>query len=379
MNFDFSISSALGVYASEGVEIVDSKKLLIAINSAMKANSIAHSRNPPVPTHGDRLTMIIDRMGAASAKSQGLKVMITSAQRLIGTDHRVYLKYKDHRCLGLLKVGRKKLFLRDRKGSMVSCEPLCVLDFYVPEECQRSGNGKIVFDRMLTVERHLPLELGYDRPSSKFLAFLSKYFKLTQYCPQANNFVVFDEFFSHGCVPNQNRSGYITSRAAHQTLSDDVRWRHETARNETARCETDRNETDRNESVRHETVRCETNRNDTARFETDNDIYSSINDYKRNIAKNNDSINNNIYRNIYNINKKQIESTNNLHIHKDIHKDSENNKFVGGSVFSRGSSANIFGQSNNHRSTASLCSGGSMSSFRDARPAGVSSAFKNRR
>ena len=36
---------------------------------------------------------------------------------------------------------------------------------------------------------------AYDRPSPKLLGFLRKHFNLTQYSPQANNFVIYNEFF----------------------------------------------------------------------------------------------------------------------------------------------------------------------------------------
>lgn len=41
----------------------------------------------------------------------------------------------------------------------------------------------------------VPKKLGYDRPSSKLLAFLRKYYNLTDYIPQANNYVVFNDYF----------------------------------------------------------------------------------------------------------------------------------------------------------------------------------------
>ena len=69
--------------------------------------------------------------------------------------------------------------------------PLCVLDFYVHENCQRQGVGKKLFDHMLKDQGVEPHVLAYDRPSSKLLSFLNKYFQLASYVPQNNNFVVF--------------------------------------------------------------------------------------------------------------------------------------------------------------------------------------------
>lgn len=53
--------------------------------------------------------------------------------------------------VGILKVGRKKLFVYDLSGSQWEMEPLCVLDFYVYESKQRSGCGRALFEYMLKV------------------------------------------------------------------------------------------------------------------------------------------------------------------------------------------------------------------------------------
>ena len=48
---------------------------------------------------------------------------------------------------------------------------------------------------MLSREKIQPRKLGIDRPSSKFLNFLQKYYGLKDYVPQNNNFVVFKDYF----------------------------------------------------------------------------------------------------------------------------------------------------------------------------------------
>ncbi len=75
---------------------------------------------------------------------------------------------------------------------------MCVLDFYVHESVQREGHGKQLFDLMLETENVSPAKLGYDRPSSKLLAFCAKHFGLKKYVPQNNNFVVFDAYWENG-------------------------------------------------------------------------------------------------------------------------------------------------------------------------------------
>jgi alpha-tubulin N-acetyltransferase 1 len=43
-------------------------------------------------------------------------------------------------------MGIKKLFIHDELGNIKEISPLCVLDFYVHENQQRTGIGK-VFDK----------------------------------------------------------------------------------------------------------------------------------------------------------------------------------------------------------------------------------------
>jgi alpha-tubulin N-acetyltransferase 1 len=85
--------------------------------------------------------------------------------------------------LSLLKVGVKKLFIRNEVGAIKEIAPLCVLDFYVHESCQRGGQGKAIFEKMLQMEGVKPEKMGYDRPSEKLLAFLSKHYGLKRYVP----------------------------------------------------------------------------------------------------------------------------------------------------------------------------------------------------
>ena len=71
----------------------------------------------------------------------------------------------------MLKVGSKKLFIRDDVGNIKEIEPLCVLDFYVHKSCQRIGYRKFLFETMCEDEKVEPHKIGYDRPSSKLLNF----------------------------------------------------------------------------------------------------------------------------------------------------------------------------------------------------------------
>jgi alpha-tubulin N-acetyltransferase 1 len=85
--------------------------------------------------------------------------------------------------VGILKVGVKKLFIRNDFGAIKEISPLCVLDFYVHESVQRGGQGKALFEKMLDAEGVKPEKFGYDRPSEKLLGFLAKHYGLKRFVP----------------------------------------------------------------------------------------------------------------------------------------------------------------------------------------------------
>uniref|UniRef100_A0A3Q3WES6 Alpha-tubulin N-acetyltransferase 1 n=1 Tax=Mola mola TaxID=94237 RepID=A0A3Q3WES6_MOLML len=149
------------------------------------------------------IATVIDELGRASAKAQCLTAPVTSAFKLQSQKHEIYLlrdseKNRGHDVVvGFLKVGYKKLFLLDSRGVHIEAEPLCVLDFYIEETLQRHGYGLELFDFMLQHKNLDPVLMAYDRPSPKFLSFLSKHYSLTQSVPQVNNFVVFESFFRY--------------------------------------------------------------------------------------------------------------------------------------------------------------------------------------
>ena len=120
---------------------------------------------------------------------------ITSGYKFFGSDQHIYILCDKNKFIGFIKVGKKHLFIYDEVGVPIEINPLCVLDFYTYETCQRKGYGKIMFSEMLSREKILPRKLGIDRPSSKFLNFLQKYYGLKDYVPQNNNFVVFKDYF----------------------------------------------------------------------------------------------------------------------------------------------------------------------------------------
>lgn len=93
----------------------------------------------------EKVKQVVDNMGYASQKAQTLFTPVTTASKFFNEDHdhRLYISAQSTTVVGLLKIGKKKLFIRDGVGRIKEINPLCVLDFYVHESMQRSGEGKV--------------------------------------------------------------------------------------------------------------------------------------------------------------------------------------------------------------------------------------------
>ncbi|CAF2938432.1 unnamed protein product [Rotaria sp. Silwood2] len=158
----------------------------------------------------EKLTSVIDAMGEASYRAQGLSGAVTTTRKFRVSDHRLYIIKKTNEnnnlsiVIGILKVGAKHLYIYDTNGTVYERTPLCVLDFYVHESKQRLGYGKRLFDTMLEFEKCAPYELAIDRPSNKCLAFLNKHYHLSAPIHQVNNFVVYPAFFNQSPIAINN-------------------------------------------------------------------------------------------------------------------------------------------------------------------------------
>jgi len=145
-----------------------------------------------------RIMEILDKMGEASARAQGLRQPITTVAKVRNhPEHTVFLLVESNAAVGLLKVGKKNLFMVDQQGAQNEVYPLCVLDFYVHESRQRSGCGRRLFETMLQRFKTHPRCMAVDRPSPKLLGFLEKHYGLAQNIPQVNNYVIFHGFFNN--------------------------------------------------------------------------------------------------------------------------------------------------------------------------------------
>lgn len=177
-----------------------------------------------------QLYQVIDHMGEASARAQGLRGPITLARKLELSDHYLYV-IKDAEAnngkgavVGILKTGHKRLFVYDHLGHQHEMEPLCVLDFYVHESRQRMGCGKKLFEYFLKDQDVNPKHLAIDKPSFKFSSFLNKHYNLKAVVPQVNNFVVFEGFFSGRSDMQRGRNGKPPS---HPLKATHYNYRHD--------------------------------------------------------------------------------------------------------------------------------------------------------
>jgi hypothetical protein len=64
-------------------------------------------------------------------QAQRLPHPITSVGKLGANGHTLFVRSDGNKCIGFLKVGHKKLFVRNRSGTIVEMKPLSVLDFFV--------------------------------------------------------------------------------------------------------------------------------------------------------------------------------------------------------------------------------------------------------
>lgn len=161
-------------------------------------------QNRIVPGYRIYVKEILDKMGELSAKAQSLPTRVTSCSKFFPSDQVLILKADKNRVFGYIKVGPKKLFLRDNLFNYHERRTLCVLDFYVYEPYQRKGIGKLIFDYMLNYENIHPGLLAYDRPTLRLLSFLKKNYGLDKYTTQNNNFIIFDNFFNPDAIPNND-------------------------------------------------------------------------------------------------------------------------------------------------------------------------------
>lgn len=99
--------------------------------------------------------------------------------------------------MGILRIGRKQLYLYDNNMIPYEGNFVCVLDFYIHYSFQRRGIGNRLFNFMMENERiEMAYQIGFDDPSVALLQFLHKKYNLDNPIWQNTNFVVFSQLFS---------------------------------------------------------------------------------------------------------------------------------------------------------------------------------------
>ena len=137
------------------------------------------------------LSNLVNELGRASATAQGLKRSVTGAHLLRDSDT-LYLLQEGSEGIGLLKLGRRRLFVAVKGTQLVETNALCVLDFFTATN--RAGHGISLFNHMLKCEGVHPWNLAFDRPSAKMVSFLARHFSLRDGQLQANKFFLFPQF-----------------------------------------------------------------------------------------------------------------------------------------------------------------------------------------
>ncbi|XP_025198676.1 alpha-tubulin N-acetyltransferase 1-like isoform X1 [Melanaphis sacchari] len=213
----------------------------VVTNEVLKINNKltveGHEKNDELK---NIMKLIIDEMGKASAVSQELKLPITSANRLINSDHVIYMMTEHNKpdydyciCIfltrhfavvGFLKMGWKKLFLYDKQASRSEAKVYCLLDFYIHERRQRKGYGIRLMECMLQDVGLEAKHLAIDKPTKKLLQFMWKHFQLSKLVNQGNNFVIFEEFFQN--TPKEENNHDHTGNRAEAYKSQSMFGRH---------------------------------------------------------------------------------------------------------------------------------------------------------
>ncbi|TPX39211.1 hypothetical protein SeMB42_g06405 [Synchytrium endobioticum] len=264
MNFSFDVNTCL---ASAGTRLRLDETDCLDPTSTIGVSCLAADYLPPssASTSLQNLDLLLECLGNASALAQKLHIAVTSLQKLSqNPGHRIYVMTAHERTsatcsrtssaasvasitsvkrqrgdstrpnapmqlnqrvrvVGMIKIGMKHLFLSDTNGCLQKTTPLCVLDFYVHESCQRKGYGKLLFDVMLKHERTHATQLAIDRPSQKMMAFLSRHY-FNDFLFQANKYVISRQFF-----PPQLKSSAVSSANSSKSVSsvsstERLRW-----------------------------------------------------------------------------------------------------------------------------------------------------------
>eukprot|EP00002_Diphylleia_rotans_P015941 TRINITY_DN3090_c0_g1_i1.p1 TRINITY_DN3090_c0_g1~~TRINITY_DN3090_c0_g1_i1.p1 ORF type:complete len:459 (-),score=104.16 TRINITY_DN3090_c0_g1_i1:229-1605(-) len=145
----------------------------------------------------DALAVIIDAIGSASAKAQGIGPPSTAMNKFLNSADKLYIApFPPWAVAGFLRVRRQRISAKTESQTSQEAEVVCILDFYVVEKLQHTGVGYLLVQRMLLEEKISPARIAIEKPTKEALAFFQKYFQLKNPALQPSNIVVFEQFFS---------------------------------------------------------------------------------------------------------------------------------------------------------------------------------------
>ena len=67
----------------------------------------------------------------------------TSAFKFFNSSHRICIRARGNSIIGFVKVGVKKMMVKDQNSNFYESSPLTLLDFYVHQSEQIRGHGKV--------------------------------------------------------------------------------------------------------------------------------------------------------------------------------------------------------------------------------------------
>ena len=92
------------------------------IRKVLKPNEVDIAiLDPKIPQiRTKEVAAIIDSMGLASSRAQGLRNIITTSSKFFScSDNTIYIKIHEQKVVGILKTGYRRLFHSDSSGKML--------------------------------------------------------------------------------------------------------------------------------------------------------------------------------------------------------------------------------------------------------------------
>ena len=116
MEFGFNLTEILNA-KENGIAILDGVR---SLRKGPQHYASGAKTNP----YQELLNEVVDTVGEASASAQNLPVAVTNSIKFFGGEDRLFLLVENFKALAMLRIGYKKLFIRDEIGTIKEIEPL---------------------------------------------------------------------------------------------------------------------------------------------------------------------------------------------------------------------------------------------------------------